>query len=110
MRRVLPAGAFAGWLAAFLPGLADGGPAALLTPVAVDDRSDPQLVHLDGLNLSRAWCLAGIAGALPAADPRGGILRAASARHLAAGLSGLTSGEYAGTHWLASFAALALSA
>lgn len=110
MRRVLPAGAFAGWLAAFLPGLAGGEPAALLTPVAVDDRADPQLVHLDGLNLSRAWCLAGIAGALPAADPRGDILRGALARHLAAGLAGLASGEYAGTHWLASFAALALSA
>jgi hypothetical protein len=110
MRRVLPAGAFAAWLGAFLPGLADGGPAALLTPAAVDDRADPQLVHLDGLNLSRAWCLAGIAGALPAADPRGDILRGASARHLAAGLTGLASGEYAGTHWLASFATLALSA
>ncbi len=76
----------------------------------VDERADPLLVHLDGLNLSRAWCLRGIAGALPAADPRRMRLRAAAASHLAAGLEGLGSGEYAGGHWLASFAVLALTA
>jgi hypothetical protein len=107
MRRVLPADEFGAWLAAFLPGLAHGEPATLFEPVAVDDRADPQLVHLDGLNLSRAWCLRGIAGALPAGDPRTATLRAAAACHFEAGLAGVESGDYAGEHWLASFAALA---
>jgi len=109
MRRVLPGDEFAGWLAAFLPGLARGEPAGLFAPVTVDDRADPQLVHLDGLNLSRAACLRGIAGALPAGDPRAGTLLVAAQRHLEAGLEGVESGHYAGEHWLASFAVLALT-
>ncbi|MFO1412466.1 MAG: DUF2891 domain-containing protein [Burkholderiales bacterium] len=108
MRRVLDGPAFAAWLGEFLPGLADGTPASLLDPVPVDDRADPLLVHLDGLNLARAWSLRGIAGALRAADPRRGRLLAAAGAHLAAGLAGLESGEYAGEHWLATFALLAL--
>ncbi|MFO1325018.1 MAG: DUF2891 domain-containing protein [Burkholderiales bacterium] len=110
MRRVLPAGGFASWLVGFLPGLAAGEPAALLVPARVDDRSDPFLVHLDGLNLSRSWCLAGVASSLPADDPRGGRLHHAAAAHLAAGMAGLGSGEYAGEHWLATFALRALTA
>jgi hypothetical protein len=108
MRRVLPAAEFAGWLSAFLPGLARREPAALFEPAEVGDRHDPQIVHLDGLNLSRSWCLAGVAGALPAADARAGVLLDAAARHLAAGLDGLEQSDYLGSHWLASFAALAL--
>jgi hypothetical protein len=108
MRRVLPLPEFAGWLAAFLPGLANGAPATLFRPVEVSDRADPQIVHLDGLNLSRAWCMHGIAGALSADDPRAGALKAAAATHLAAGLAGIDSGDYLGQHWLASFAVLAL--
>ena len=73
------------------------------------DRSDPQIVHLDGLNLSRAWCFDGIASALDAADPRVRTLRAAAEAHRVAGLQGVESGDYMGAHWLASFAALALS-
>jgi hypothetical protein len=110
MRRVLDGPAFGAWLAGFLPGLAAGTPASLLAPVAVDDRADPLLVHLDGLNLSRAWSLQGIAGALPAAEPCRGRLVAAAQAHREAGLAGLASGEYAGAHWLASFALLALTA
>lgn len=110
MRRVLDTAAFAAWLDGFLPGLARGIPAALMAPVPVDERADPLLVHLDGLNLSRAWTLRGIAGALPPADPRRPRLLAAADAHLAAGLDGLESGEYAGAHWLASFAVLALTA
>ncbi len=68
LRRLLPPAEFAGWLARFLPDLAAGGPARLLTPATVADRSDGQLVHLDGLNLSRAWCLWSIAAALPERD------------------------------------------
>src|SRR5690606_36629866 len=68
MRRVLPADAFRDWFARFLPGAADGQPASLFDPAEVTDRTDPQLVHLDGLNLSRAWCMRDVARALPEGD------------------------------------------
>ncbi|HEX9300725.1 MAG TPA: DUF2891 domain-containing protein [Casimicrobiaceae bacterium] len=109
MRRVLPAPEFAVWLELFLPGLAVRVPATLFTPVKVSDRADPQIGHLDGLNLSRAWCWRGIAGALPADDARVPVCRTAWADHLAAGLAALDAGDYGGSHWLASFAALALA-
>jgi len=67
-------------------------------------------VHLDGLNLSRAWCMRGIAGALPDGDARAAALRSAAQIHVAAGMAGLGSGEYMGEHWLATFALLALTA
>jgi hypothetical protein len=104
MRRVLPAKEFAAWLAKYLPGLADGKPATLFTPATVTDRSDGHLVHLDGLNLSRAWCMKGVASALPADDPVRKKLLEAAAKHAEAGLAHVASGEYAGEHWLASFA------
>jgi hypothetical protein len=104
MRRVLPEADFAGWLADFLPSLGEDGPPQLLTPAMVSDRSDGQIVHLDGLNLSRTWCLWGIAGALPSDDRRRPILIAAAERHARTGLLGIGSGEYAGEHWLGSFA------
>jgi len=110
MRRVLDATAFGGWLARFLPGIAQREPAALFTPVAVSNRADPYIVHLDGLNLSRAWCWRAIAAALPASDERVDIATAAARAHLEAGMRGVLSGEYVGEHWLATFAALALSA
>jgi len=110
MRRVLPSDTFAAWLTGFMPGFGHGEPARLFAPVEVTDRSDPQLVHLDGLNLSRAWCLRGIAAALTPDDERCGVAHAAADAHLAAGWSGLASGDFAGAHWLASFALLALDA
>ena len=109
MRRVLPQAEFSAWLDGFLPGLKLREPAALFVPVAVSDRGDPQIVHLDGLNLSRAWCFAGIAGALPEDDTRAAGARDAAAAHLHAGLIGVDSGDYLGAHWLASFATLALT-
>lgn len=110
MRRVLAPFEFAGWLTVALPTLdADGG-ADDFAPVEVSDRSDPQIVHLDGLNLSRSWCLHGIAAGLPVGDPRRGRLHANAERHLDAGLQGLASADYVGTHWLATFALLAMSA
>ena len=108
MRRVLTPQAFGDWLGAFLPQLATARPVALFAPVAVDDRADPQLVHLDGLNLSRAWCLRGIAANLPEDDARRAVCRRAAAAHLEAGLRCLDSDAFVGTHWLASFALLAL--
>jgi len=110
MQRVLAAHAFADWLDGFLPELGQREPTTLFAPAVVDDRSDPYIVHLDGLNLSRAWSFRGIAAALPADDPRIEVLREAAGRHLAAGIKGLASREYVGEHWLATFATLALTA
>ena len=73
------------------------------------DRSDLQLVHLDGLNLSRAWCMKGIASALPADDPARKVLLDSAAKHAEAGLKHVASGDYAGEHWLASFAVYLLT-
>ncbi|HEX2746817.1 MAG TPA: DUF2891 domain-containing protein [Verrucomicrobiales bacterium] len=100
MRRVLPAEEFGVWFRRFLPEI----PASLLTPATVTDRTDPKIVHLDGLNLSRAACLWSIAKVLPASDPLHQTLTNAAGRHAAASLPHVTSGDYAGEHWLASFA------
>lgn len=107
MRRLLPPAELAAWLAAFAPGL----PAArhLLEPVDVSDRSDPKLAHLDGLNLSRAWCLRALAAALPGGDALRAPLAAAAEAHARAGLAHVATGDYAGEHWLASFAVYLLA-
>lgn len=110
MRRVLGAARFAEWFRGFLPGIARGEPAALLAPAAVADRSDPKIVHLDGLNLSRAWCMAGIAAALPADDPARAVLVESAAGHAKETLAHVASGQYEGEHWLATFAVYALCA
>ncbi|WP_240791012.1 DUF2891 domain-containing protein [Roseomonas sp. AR75] len=107
MARLLPPAAFAPWFDRFLPRLADGEPAALLTPARVSDRTDGRIVHLDGLNLSRAWCWRALGTTLHAADPRRALAEAAAERHLAASLAEV-GGHYMGAHWLASFAVLAL--
>jgi hypothetical protein len=107
MRRLLPADAFRPWFDRFLPGIAAGWPATLFAPAGVTDRTDGKIAHLDGLNLSRAWCWRALAAALSAGDPRRAAMEEAAARHLAAGLPHL-SVDYMGEHWLASFAALAL--
>jgi hypothetical protein len=82
-------------------------PATLFTPAIVSDRSDGKIAHLDGLNLSRAWCWRSIAVTWPASDARRGIALEAAEQHLAAGLPHV-SGDYMGEHWLATFALLAL--
>ncbi|WP_118180291.1 DUF2891 domain-containing protein [Paraburkholderia phosphatilytica] len=109
MRRVLPGDAFVGWFTRFLPDLAASEPATLFTPVTVTDRSDGKIAHLDGLNLSRAWCQRSLARALPAGDPRIALLDDAANRHLDSALAHV-AGDYMGEHWLASFATLALEA
>ena len=109
MRRVLDQDEFGDWLRHFLPGLERREPATLFTPAIVSDRSDPYIVHLDGLNLSRAWCWQAIAKALPDGDSRAGIAEVAARVHRDAGLVGIASGEYVGEHWLATFAVLALT-
>lgn len=109
MRRVLPPDRFAAWLAAFLPELPKDGSASWLAPGVVTDRSDGKLVHLDGLNLSRAFMLRGIAAGLPAGDPRVSGLRAAAEAHAKASLPNVTSEHYEGSHWLGTFAVYLLT-
>jgi hypothetical protein len=109
MRRVLPPAEFPAWFRRFLPDVAKGEPKSLLEPAQVTDRTDPQLVHLDGLNLSRAWCMRRIAAALPKDDPARKVLVESAARHAEAGLRHVASGDYAGEHWLASFAVYLLA-
>ncbi len=104
MRRVLPPAELAAWLSRFLPGVPRNGGAAWLAPGVVTDRSDPKLAHLDGLNLSRAWMLLGIASGLPAGDPRRAALTAAARAHAAVSLPAVTGEHYEGGHWLGTFA------
>jgi hypothetical protein len=104
MRRVLAPPAFADWLRRFLPQLPRDGSTGWLTPAVVTDRSDPKLAHLDGLNLSRAWMLEGIAAGLPARDRRIAALQAAARAHRDAGLAAVTGEHYEGGHWLGTFA------
>jgi hypothetical protein len=105
MAEVLPRARFARWLEGFLPGLPQG-----LVPATVTDRTDPKLVHLDGLNLSRARALYEIAAALGPKDPRRAALVAAGDRHARTSLPFLASGSYEGEHWLATFAVQMLAA
>ena len=109
MRRVLERDKFVAWFQRFLPDLAGGEPRTLLEPATVADRTDPKIVHLDGLNLTRAWCMKGIASALPKDDPAQKILIASAARHAEDALANVASGDYVGEHWLASFAVYLLS-
>lgn len=107
MSRVL-GDAFSVWFDAFLPQVAAGEPATLFTPATVSDRSDGKIAHLDGLNLSRAWCWRGIARSLGPDHPVHPRAHASAETHLAAALPHV-AGDYMGEHWLASFALLALS-
>jgi hypothetical protein len=107
MRRVLGREAFARWLTDFLPQIprsAGAAHAAWLSPGVVTDRADPKLAHIDGLNLSRAWMLEGIAHGLPPHDARIAALLATAARHADAALPAVTGEHYEGGHWLGTFA------
>jgi lysophospholipase L1-like esterase len=109
MRRILSPEEFTNWMTAMMPGLLDGSAARLLTPVEVSDVTDGKLVHLAGLDLSRAWTLNGIASRFPANDSRRTTLEKAAAAHLDAGLRYVFSGHYEGEHWLGTFAIYALT-
>jgi len=98
MRRVLPRKEFAAWLDRFLPQM------RLPKPEVVTDPSDPRLAHLDGLNLSRAWMLEGIASGLPKGDRRIQAITEAAEAHRQSGLAAVTGEHYEGGHWLGSFA------
>ena len=101
LAKVLQPEAFRTWVEAFLPGLMANG---RLAPAQVSDRTDPKIVHLDGLNLSRARCLQAVASALHAGDPRREGLETAALEHARAALPHVISGNYEGDHWLATFA------
>jgi hypothetical protein len=108
MSRALGRERFAGWFSQFLPDAARGEPATLFLPARVSDRTDGKIAHLDGLNLSRAWCWRLILRAL---DDAPFFVRAEEAigSHLSSALENVT-GDYMGEHWLATFALLALDA
>jgi Protein of unknown function (DUF2891) len=109
MRHALGKEDFLAWLERFLPMLQARKPKVLFEPVGVSDRSDPQMVHLDGLNFSRAWCWRALSHALPADDPRRAMALETADAHIAASLPYIAT-DYAGEHWLATFATLALTA
>jgi hypothetical protein len=107
MHRVLDERRFGAWLSDFLPSLAKEEPRSLFTPASVSDRSDGKIAHLDGFNLSRAWCWRSLSPSLPAGlQGRAGDIAQA---HLDSSLPHVT-GDYMGEHWLATFALLALQA
>ncbi|WP_192457392.1 DUF2891 domain-containing protein [Musicola keenii] len=105
MSQVLGA-AFPAWFDAFLPTMSVCN--TLLHPARVSDRADPKIAHLDGLNLSRAWCMRHIAEQLPASAASRSVLLDAAERHLHASVGHVVGSHYSGGHWLASFAMLAL--
>ncbi len=109
MRRVLEPLRFRDWLEGFMPDIAEEEPANLFEPARVSDRSDGKIAHLDGTNLSRAWCWRSIARALDEDDPARAPALAAAERHLKASLPHV-AGDYMGEHWLATYALLALLA
>jgi hypothetical protein len=107
MARILPPGEFRGWLQGFLPELLREGK---LVPAVVSDRTDPKIVHLDGLNLSRARALDVLAAALGPKDPRRKMLLGLADVHARASLPHIASGSYEGEHWLGTFAVHMLDA
>jgi len=108
MRRFATRDAFRAWFARFLPRVTHGEPASLFAPARVSDRSDGKIAHLDGLNLSRAWCWRSIAAALDD-DAAARVARETAQAHIDASLPHVAS-DYMGEHWLATFALLALEA
>ena len=104
MRRVLQPEAFGKWLGDFLPQIPVKAGVEWLAPGVVTDRADPKLAHIDGLNLSRAWMLEGIAHGLEPDDRRRSALLAAASRHREAALPAVTGEHYEGGHWLGTFA------
>lgn len=105
MRRVIESSEdYANWLNEFLPNIPTDGSADWLAPAIVKDITDGKLVHLDGVNSSRAWNLYNVARALPETDPRRASLVAAANIHRDTGVAAVSDEHYAGSHWLASFA------
>ena len=111
MRRVMKTNDYSQWLKEFLPGLEqpNSKSSKILRPAIVSDVTDPQIVHLVGLNLSRGWTQCGIASILPEDDLRKSVLNNAARDHCQEGLKYVFSGHYEGEHWLATFAVYLLT-
>jgi hypothetical protein len=109
MRRSLDADLFSAWLVRFLPRISARDPLTLFTPATVSDRTDGKIAHLDGLNLSRAWCWRSIARTFSDDDPRHALALDTATAHVNASMPHV-AGDYAGEHWLPSFALLSLLA
>lgn len=109
MRRVLGTEQFSKWLTGFMPQLPVDGQSEWLRPVTSPDPSDPKFSHLDGLNLSRAWMLEGIASALTPGDRRRAALSSCAGIHAEAGLRAVNGDHYVGSHWLGTFAVYLLT-
>ncbi len=104
MSQLLGQAEFERWFEDFLPDIASGQPGVLLNPVIISDHSDPSVGHLNGLQLSRAWCMLQIARSLPAQNAAQAILLESAARHAQEGLPQAITDDYMGGHWIASFA------
>ena len=109
MRRVLPPNEWRSWFDRFLPRTAGREPRTLFTPATISDRTDGKIAHLDGVNLTRAWCWRQTASMWEERDPRREIALATAEEHVRASLPHV-AGDYAGEHWLATFALLAILA
>ncbi|WP_433694155.1 DUF2891 domain-containing protein [Herbaspirillum seropedicae] len=106
MSKVLSPDTFATWFDGYLPRIAEVS--QLMHPAHVSDPTDPKVAHLDGLNLSRAWCMKTVLRHLPAGHAARSAIEAAIQRHIAASIDQVVGSHYSGGHWLASFAMLAL--
>lgn len=104
MRRIMTQAEYSDWLTVFMPTIPANGAGEWLPLAVVTDPTDGKLAHLDGLNISRAWMLEGMAAGLPFADPRKPALLNAAADHRQSGLAAVTGEHYEGGHWLGSFA------
>ena len=109
MRRILPAEEFSRWLKDFLPTEHPEQLENLFRPVSVSDITDGKLVHLAGLNLNRAWTLRGVASVLQPDDPQYAVIQNAAREHTEMGLKYVFTGDYAGEHWLGTFAVYVLT-
>jgi len=109
MRRVLPTDRWRAWFDAFLPRLGQREPRTLFTPAEISDRTDGKIAHLDGVNLSRAWCWRLAASSWEPGDAKRSIALATADEHVAASLPHI-AGDYSGEHWLATYALLAILA
>lgn len=106
MTKALPAGTFQSWFDKYLPRVAEI--TQIMQPAHVSDPTDPKIAHLDGLNLSRAWCMKNILRHLHADHPARQALGESVERHIKASIDQVVGSHYSGGHWLASFALLAL--
>jgi hypothetical protein len=106
MTKILDSRSFNNWFEDFLD---KKDLKSLMKPADVSDRSDPKIVHLDGLNLSRASCFFGISKIVDNDKLKLQLIEAAN-HHLSATLPNIASEHYEGTHWLGTFAVYALSA